>query len=88
MNNYSQSDFNDDAIVVANNLHLAYNRAKILLARYADGIQAITTDPATQLLMIEVAAFVANCEAAGDFGKTNLDYILDMSSLKLPGDAE
>jgi hypothetical protein len=88
MNNYSQADFNDDAIVVANNLHLAYNRAVILLDRYNDGIAAITTDGATQLLMIAVTEFVAHCKAAGDYGKTNLDYILDMSSLKLPGDAE
>ena len=86
MNNYNQGDFNTDAITVARGLHVAYNRAVILLDRYNDGIQPITVDPATQLFMIFVTEFVANCKAAGEYGKTNLDYVLDMSDLMLPGD--
>jgi len=88
MNNYSAGDFNADAIVVARNLHVTYNRCKILLDRWNDGLSAVTTDGATQLLMVFVAAFVAKCQAAGEYGGIELDYILNMSDLKLPGDAE
>lgn len=86
MNNYSQTDFNDDAVVVARNLHVTYNRAVMLLDRYNDGLAAVTTDPATQLLLVFVADFVANCQSAGTYGGIKLDYILNMSDLKLPGD--
>lgn len=88
-NNYTQSDFNDDAMVTARTLHAAYNRCKVLRQRWVSTFSAIETDPARQLLMEFVNEYVAMCEASGaPYSVLKLDLVLAMSDLKLPGDGE
>jgi len=80
---YAQGDFNADAVTVARDLHVTYNRCVMLLARWYNGFNLTTTDPAVTLLMSRVEEMTDDYQANGS---AKLNTVLAVSDLKLPGD--